>query len=272
MIRFRYLVIALLVLPLGAAVPQGKPTTAQATKQPVAPSAVFPPLPKPDPNYHFPVGQTLVYRGEWRIFNAGTATLRLEQAGQEHRVLGNADASGSVALLYHVHDRFESFFSSSNFCSRHITKNIEEGARRVDAGITFDYQRRKAVLDQKNLKKGDSKHDENDIPGCVTDVLSAIYYVGALPLQPGKTFSFPLNDGGKTVTVDVHVEATEQVKTPAGTFNTIRVQPEASAGLLKEKGKIWVWYSNDAARVPVQMRARMFWGTATFQLERIEKK
>ena len=269
MIRFRNVLIALLVLPLGLAAPQPKPVSPQAAK---TPSATFPPLPKPDPAYRAPLGETLVYRGEWRIFNAGLATLRMEQAGQEHRILGTADASGSVALLYHVRDRFESFFEASSFCSHHLTKNIEEGARRVNATINFDYRRRKAVLDQKNLKKNDSKHEENDIPGCVSDVLSAIYYVGSLPLQPGKTFSFPVNDGGKTVTVDIHVEAKEQVKTPAGTFNAIRIQPEATAGLLKDKGKIWVWYSDDANRFPIQMRGRMFWGTLTLVLERIEKK
>jgi hypothetical protein len=93
-----------------------------------------------------------------------------------------------------------------------------------------------------------------------------------LPLAQGKTYSFPLSDGGQALTVNVHVEAREQIKTPAGTFSTIRVQPEAASGLLKDKGKIWIWYSDDAARVPVQMRARLSWGTLTFSLLRIEKK
>ena len=231
-----------------------------------------PAMPKPDPGYHPPLNQTLVYGAQWRVFNAGTATLRMEQAGQEARILGVADATGSVALLYHVHDRFESFVGLTDLCSRVLTKNAEEGYRKVDTTISFDYRRRKAVLDQKNIKKKESKHTENDIPGCVTDVISAIYYVGSLPLQPGKTFTFPLNDGGKTVNVDLHVEAREQVKTPSGTYNAFRVRPEVPEGVLKNKGKIWVWYSDDAARIPVLMRGHMFWGTLTLTLQRIEKK
>ncbi|HEV8182940.1 MAG TPA: DUF3108 domain-containing protein [Candidatus Angelobacter sp.] len=35
---------------------------------------------------------------------------------------------------------------------------------------------------------------------------------------------------------------------------------------------MWVWYSDDAARIPVQMRARMAWGTLTFSLLRVDKK
>ena len=67
--------------------------------------------------------------------------------------------------------------------------------------------RGKAVLDHKNIKKKESKHEEHDIPGCVTDMLSSIYYVASLPLLPNKTYSFPINDGGATVNVMVHVEA-----------------------------------------------------------------
>jgi hypothetical protein len=128
------------------------------------------------------------------------------------------------------------------------------------------------VLQEKNLKSGGSKQDENDIPGCVTDVISAIFYVGSRPLAVGQTYIFPLNDGGKTNDVRARVEAREDIKTPAGSFHTLRVQPEASSGVVKNKGRIWVWYSDDAGHVPVQMRARLFWGTITLRLARVEKK
>ena len=248
-----------------------------AAQQPVSKSAPadqpanIPPLTKPEGNLRPVVEQTLVYGAEWRVFNAGTATLRLEQSGTDHHVVGTADATGAVALLYHVRDRYQSLFNPSTFCSKSITKNIEEGLRKVDTNISFDYARSKAVLDQKNIKKNETKHDEHDIPSCVTDILSAFYYVGSLPLEPGKTFSFPLNDGGKTVTVDVHAEAREQIKTPAGTFNTVRVQPDVPSGVLKGKGKIWIWYAEDL-RMPVRLKGKLFWGTVTFTLQRVEKK
>jgi uncharacterized protein DUF3108 len=231
-----------------------------------------PTIAAPRSDYKYPLGQTYVYAAQWRIFDAGTATLRMEQAGRENRVVATADATGTVALLYHVQDRLESFFDPASFCSRSIFRHTEEGFRRVETGVSFDYQRGKSVLEQKNLKKKDSKHEEHTIGSCVTDMLSAIYYAGSLPLQLGRTFSFPLNDGGETVMVNAHVEGAEQIKTPAGTFNTLRVQPETASGLLKDKGKIWIWYADDAHHTPVQMRARMYWGTLTLTLTKIEKK
>jgi len=252
------------------------------------PPAATPRVPPPEPNQpvigaqsqirpvtpgdKFLNGEKLVYEVEWRLLSAGVATILMENTGQEQHITATADSIGVVSLLYRVHDRFESYFDSKTFCSNLTTRHIEEGFRRQDTLIRFEYGRRKSVLQQKNLKTGQSRQVENDIPSCATDVVSGIFYLESLPLQNGVTYMFPLNDGGKTVDVQARVEAREEVKTPAGTFQTLRVQPEAASGLLKDKGRIWIWYSDDGAHTPVQMRARLFWGTITFRLQRIERR
>lgn len=240
--------------------------TTQAVIEPV--SHIRP----PGPGHRLANGETLIYDVDWRLWSAGTAVLRLDAANSEQRVTASADSIGVVSLLYTVRDRFEAHFDPQTFCSLRIAKHTEEGFRRLDTSVRFDYTHRKSVLEEKNLKTGQGKRVENDIPACVTDVISAIYYVGSLPLQPGATYTFPLNDGGKTVDVKAHVEAREEIKTTAGTFQTIRVQPEAASGVVKERGRVWLWYSDDDARIPVQMRARMFWGTLTFRLQRVERR
>jgi hypothetical protein len=224
----------------------------------------------PAPDHRFPNNQTYHYVAEWRIFTAGTATLRMESAGREQRVLGVADSSGFVGILFKVHDRFESFFDPQTFCSRSISKRTEEGSRRLETEITFDPVRRKSVLTEKNLRQNTSKTVENDIPACVTDVLSAIYYVASLPLKDGMEHRFPLNDGGKTGEVKATVEGRESVRVPAGNFKTVRVQVSSATTAFKDKGTIEVWFSDDAARIPVQIRARLFWGALVFRLERVE--
>jgi hypothetical protein len=223
------------------------------------------------PGYSFP-RQTLHYEAEYRYWTAGVATLRVERAGGWEHVVANADSTGVVAMLFRVQDRFESYFDGSSLCSQKLTKHTEEGSHRRDTQIVFDYKRGKSVLDETNLKTNQKKREENAIPSCVTDVVSGLLYVGSLPLQPGANYSFPLNDGGKTVTVQAHVEGKEQVKTPAGTFQTIRVGPEGDYGPLKNRGRIWIWYTDDAQHIPVQMRAKLFWGTLTVYLTGSDQK
>ncbi len=222
------------------------------------------------PSFDFP-RQTLRYEAEYRFWTAGVATLRVERTGNQEHLTGTADSTGVVALLFRVQDRFNSYFDAQTLCSSKLVKHTEEGSHLRDTVITFDYSRGKAVLAEKNLKDNQSKRTENDIPGCVTDVVSGILYVASLPLQQGATYSFPLNDGGKTVTINAHVEGKEQIKTPAGTFQTIRVGPEGDYSVLKNRGRIWIWYSDDERHLPVQIRAKLFWGTLTVYLASIDK-
>jgi Protein of unknown function (DUF3108) len=223
----------------------------------------------PQANHRFPDGQTLTFTVEWHLVTAGTATLRVEPASPQRKVTGTADSSGFANVLYTVHDRFEARFDPASFCSVSINKHTEEGPHRRDTRIGFDYSRRKSLLSEKNLKTGESKQAENDIPPCVTDVLSGFYYLASLPLQNGSVYTFPINDGGKTADVTAKVEAREQVKVPAGTFPAVRVSCEAISGPLKGKGRVWVWITDDANRTPVQMRAKLTWGTLLFRLQRI---
>ena len=223
------------------------------------------------PGFEFPLGQTLHYEADWRVWSAGVATIRVEHSGSQEHVAATADSTGVVALLYRVQDRFNSYLDAKTLCSAKLIKHTEEGSHRRETVITYDYSRGKAVLEERNLKDNQQKRTENDIPGCVTDVVSGILYVASLPLQQGANYSFPLNDGGKTVTVQAHVEGKEQVKTPAGTFQTVRVGPEGDYGILKNRGRIWIWYTDDAQHLPVQMRAKLFWGTLTVYLSSISK-
>jgi len=220
----------------------------------------------PDSGYRYPNGETFTYNVDWRLVNAGTARVRLDTVNGERHVVANADSTGAVALLYHVHDRLETFFNPQTNCSLSLLKHTEEGFRRVETSVRYDYSIRKAVLDERNVRAKSQKHEENEIPPCVTNTLSAAYYAASQPLLPSSKFIFPSSDGGKAADIQVTVEAREFVKTPAGSYNTVRIFAEALSGPQKDKGTVWMWYSDDARRIPVQMRARAFWGTMTFHL------
>jgi Protein of unknown function (DUF3108) len=225
----------------------------------------------PGPNYRFPEGQAYVFTVEWHLFTAGTATVRLDSAGPEKKVTAVADSTGVANMVFGVHDHFEARFDPTTFCSLGVTKHTEEGPRKRDTHVDFDYPRRRSILHENNLKTGESKQIENDIPPCVTDVITGFYYVASLPLKQGNFFTFPVNDGGKTAEVTAQVEGKEQVRVPAGSFSTIRVSGEANSGPLKGRGKVWVWFTDDPSRTPVQMRAKLTWGTLLFRLQGIDR-
>jgi hypothetical protein len=232
----------------------------------------IPTLQPPPTGYVFPAHQTLNYTVDWRVFTAGTATFHLERDGNVQKVTATADSVGGVTMLFPVVDRFQSGFDTKTGCSTGFSKQLHEGRRKVSGDLTFNYAQGKQTQVEKNLVKGTSKQLTASIPACVTDSLSAIFYAASQPLILGQTVKFPLADAMRTVTVVMKVEAREEVKAPAGAFQTIRVQPTADEGIVKNRGKIWIWYTDDPRHMPVQIRAQLFWGTITFHLQSYESK
>ena len=230
------------------------------------------PLPAPRPGYTFPQKQTLSYSVDWRVFPAGTAVVHFEAAGDVEHVTANADTSGAINLLFHVSDHFQAIFDRNTGCSAEFNKQTVEGRRQVNSTLKLDYTQLKSILDEKNVTKNQVKHVETPIPGCLTDLLSGMFYASSQPMEVGKSFVIPVVDALHTVPVTMKVEGKEEIKTPLGTFKTIRVQPTADAGVVKNRGNIWIWYTDDDRHLPVQMRARLFWGTITFRLAANENK
>src|SRR3984957_14656965 len=246
--------------------------TAILPAQPAPPIATIGSAPKqvapPRPNYPFPDGRSYVYSTEWHLITAGTGVVRMDAAGAERKVTASAESQGVVNVIFPVHDRFEARFDPRTFCSLSIFKHSEEGSHKRETSIHFDYAQKKSLLDEKNLKTGETKHIENDLAGCATAALTSVQHLQSLPLQLGARYEFPISDG-KTTIVRADVEKREQIKVPAGTFHAVLVTAEATSGPLQSKGKVWVWYSDDANHTPVQMRAKLGWGTLFFRLQRI---
>ena len=271
---------AVLLLPLTGLFPATlaqQPTSAQSPSiQPAVPqssvSSSAPTLPAPRPGYSFPAKQTLTYSVDWRVFPAATAVVHLEANGSSEHLTVNADTTGAINLLFHISDKFQSTFDREKGCTSEFDKQTVEGRRQINSTLKLDYARGKSVLDEKNLTSGQSKHVESNIPGCLTDLLTGVFYASSQPLEVGKNFDIPIFDPVKTVVVTMKVEGREELKTPAGTFKTLRVEPTAEAGIVKGRGQIWIWYTDDDRHLPVQMRARSFWGTITIRLASIEAK
>ncbi len=226
----------------------------------------------PRAGFNFPQRQTLTYAIDWRVFPAGTSVIHFEQVGDREQITASANTIGAINLLFHVDDHFQSTFDRARGCTYEFDKKTVEGRRQFNSTLRMDYGQSKSVLDEKNMVTGQNKHVETPTQGCMTDLLAGVFYASSQPLELGHNFVLPVVDAQHTVPVTMKVESREEIKTPLGTFKTIRVHPTADAGVVKNRGDIWVWYTDDDRHLPVQMRARLFWGTITFRLTGNENK
>jgi hypothetical protein len=224
----------------------------------------------PSSAYRFPAAEKLTYSVQWHMLNAGTAIIFMQRAGSQEHLSSTAESAGLANKLFHVHDIFDADIDPRSFCTQQISKHSEEGPRRLDRSIYFDYPHAKSLVDDRDLKTGKQKHSEFDIPPCVSDVVSGFFYARSLPLQLGFSQVFPVNDGGKTTDVRINVEARENIKGPMGEFQTLRVKAEPISGPMTGKGETWVWLTDDARRVPVQMKSKLGFASLLFQLQQMD--
>src|SRR3954470_5633548 len=263
-LRIGALLITLILsaVPLSPAENANLPASINAT----AASRIVP----PSPPFHFPDGEALVYSVEWHTLNAGTATITLKRTNGSGHLRSIANTSGIVNKLFAVHDTFDADIEPRTFCTQQISKHSEEGARRIERQVHFNYQTAKGHMDERNLKAGNKRQADYDIPPCVTDVVSGFFYAASLDLVPGSSQTFPVNDGGKTTDVKIGVEGRNRIKVPYGEFQALRVKAEAVSGPLKGKGVLWVWFTDDARHIPLQMKSKLGFATLLFQLQRLD--
>jgi hypothetical protein len=225
-----------------------------------------------------PPKEALDFTVEWRLVTAGKARL-VWGATPHHSAPGwqadlHLESTGMVSKLFKVNNDYVSNMES-DLCSSGSYLKAEEGKRRKETRVTFDRKARKAEYLEKDLEKSAVVNShEIDIPACVHDVLGALYTLRTMNLQPGQNTQVPVSDGKKSVMARIEAQQREDVKTPAGSFKTIRYEAFLFNDVLYRRyGHLYFWLSDDARKLPVQIRVRLQFaiGTITLQLEKEEK-
>jgi hypothetical protein len=225
----------------------------------------------------FPVPETLHYSIEWHLINAGTAQIRLEPQNPSSRpqweVKVHLESAGVVSRLYKLDDHY-SVSLEDQFCAVASDMETFEGKRHRDTKVTYDRAHSRAISVERDLIKNTTlSTKEIQVPSCVSDVVGGLYKFRTMHLEPGQSMQVPTSDGKKSAPVRIEAQEREEVKTHLGTFKTIRYEAFIFNGVIySKKASMFIWLTDDARRLPVQIRARMSFpiGSITLQLEKEE--
>ncbi len=217
--------------------------------------------------------EVLQYGIEWRMVRAGVAKLaRSPRSGAGWEANLQLESAGLVSKLYRVKDDYRVLYDSA-FCASGTTMLAEEGSRRRQTTVTLDREGKKSHYLEKDLLKDSVVLEKNlEIPSCVHDVVAALVRLRAMKLQPGQTVQLPVTDGKKSITARIDAQEKETVKTPSGTYETIRYEAHLFNDVLyKRSGRLFLWLTNDDKQIPVQVRAKLSFpvGTISLQLEKV---
>jgi len=224
-----------------------------------------------------PSKETLTYNIEWRLVEAGKARLTRTASPQASRPGWQVDlhleSAGLVSKLYKVDDEYTANLNS-DLCVQNTHLQAHEGGRQRETTVHFDPSAKKASYLERDLIKRNTITLETDIPSCVHDVVGGLLFLRSQNLALGRTIEISVSDGKKAVLAKVEGQQREQVKVPAGTFQTVRYEAFLFNGILyRRPGHLYVWLTDDARKLPVRIQVRLQFtiGTITLQLEKEEK-
>ncbi len=74
-------------------------------------------------------------------------------------------------------------------------------------------------------------------------------------------------DDKKFTDVEVTILGKEKITVPAGTFDTVKIQPKLkTSGIFSSRGAIYVWLTDDRRRLPVRLLTKVLVGTISADL------
>lgn len=235
-------------------------------------------------------GERLAYDVTWLGIKAGEATLEARgvvslNGHQTYHLVTTAQSTPLISKIYRVDDRTESFLQTDPLRALRFDKNLREGRYRHNSQTVFDHEKGVATfryLDFSPVPRGITRLDEAErygkyvsqefplTPGAL-DELSVLYYVRTLPLVANTTVTARVFASRKNWELEVKVLGRETLETVLGRRETLKVEPLLKfEGIFQRKGRMIVWLTDDAERIPVQMKSQIIIGSFVTTLTRRE--
>ena len=220
-----------------------------------------------------PKPEKLLYRIEWRMVTAGEAALDFTRVQQNWQINLKLESAGLVSRLFRVEDQYK-VTANDRYCAINSNFEAQEGKRHAVTVQQFDNARHKLVVDERDLEKKTSQHNEVDIAPCTYEIIGALTALRQLHLEAGKSVVMPIANGKKMANARIEAQAKEALVVDGKNYSTMRYEAFIFDGVLfRKKGRAFVWLSDDNERMPVQMRFQMGFpiGNITLELEKTGK-
>jgi hypothetical protein len=246
---------ALLAVP---ALAQSPVIVPPAGTNPVALPANMAPVP-------FGVGERMDYDVKFSSIKVGTGSIEVREIadvrGQPswHTVF---NVQGRALIWFSVKIMLESWFDVTTLASRRFHEDTKYTG--YQKNLTTE------IFPERGMFK-EGEGDERVTVEKPLDNGSFFYFVRTIPLEVGQTYTLSQYYKPEANPVVIHVARRERITVPAGTFNTIVLQPKIKTkGLFSEDGKAEVWLTDDSTRMMVQMKSDLAIGSINMYLSKFK--
>lgn len=228
------------------------------------------------------VGERLSFTGRWIGLPVGKGWIevkeRLELDGRQvYHVQAEGVSTDLLAKFYPIHDVVHSYLDAETLQPVRFEKHQREGHYRAEEVVTFDYER--LVAGYQSLLRPDRPDIEDSrkavpIPADVHDLISAFYWLRRQPLELGRPLWVNIYSDEKVYPTEMlPVKGVRLELRKRGTFEAVLVEPKPKfKGLMVKRGRIWVYMSADAKRLPLYVKVATPWGPMSAVIDRASLK
>ncbi len=225
--------------------------------------------------WKFPVGERMEFSVNWGRVRLGEGSLEIEAIDS---IAGHSGYRVAMEMwggppFYRVQDRQVSWILPDPLSSIRFEQRLKEGSYKRDTRYTFDlegmtYDRFDIIDDEWRARQ-----EETAVPilGGALDDVSFLYFARLLPLEVGERYEFDryFKDEGNPVVIEVLRR--EEIRVPAGTFQTIVLRPIIqTGGAFGDDGEAELYLSDDDRRVIVRLKTSMALGSGNMFLTHYE--
>jgi hypothetical protein len=221
----------------------------------------------------FGVGERITMRITYAHLLAGRAWVSVLPGEQDGRPVIRYEAlarsQGFFAWLFRfrVNDRTVATWDPVSGCSLSIEKHLREGRAERDQVVVFDPVRGIAEVD--DLKIAQTRFE---VGPCALDILSAFFVTRIRGVSESAPLTLPVFDNGRHYRLGVRFVERERLDLPpplGERVPTVVVEPQLieGTGLFVKEGRLKIWLTDDARRIPVRMRSKVAIGSVSADLE-----
>jgi hypothetical protein len=188
----------------------------------------------------------------------------------------DAVSKGILRKLFGLrfHQRIESTVDPASFAVLQTTKLDEQGERRRTSEAVFDRATGKVVWTERdpNNPTREPRVISSQFSGAVQDLASVFYFLRTQPLALGQSMEITVSDSGRVYRIPHKVVERKMMKTVVGEVAVLKVEPQifGEGRLLPGRGKLFIWFTDDARHIPVRAPISNEMGTLDIKLKSIK--
>jgi hypothetical protein len=224
--------------------------------------------PRPDPpaglaSYPFAVGEKLSYSAKLGMLTLGSGTLEVagvdtvrgvESFRFRFRLQGKT-------MFYSLDDVLESWVGTSDLSSRRFVQDFVENDKPT--------KRLYEIYPDSGFYREHGRDNTLPTPADPLDDAAFFYFVRLTPLEVGKKYSYDRYFRKDKNPVTIEVVKREKMELPDGSkIQCLVLHPTIDTkGLFSKRSETKIWLTDDARRLPVQIRTKFPFGTITLRLK-----